>query len=456
MPNAPFLVYVVEDDEYYNKLLVHSLSLNPDFEIKSFFTGKDLLKNISDSPAVVTIDYRLPDMDGAELLKEIKKFDPSIEVVVISEQADIETALNLLRQGAYDYIVKSNDTKDKILNTVSNIKKNFGLQRRIVSLQKEVENKYAFEKTIIGNSPAIENIYHLISKALTTNISVIITGETGTGKELVAKAIHYNSIRKEKPFVAVNMAAIPSELVESELFGHEKGAFTGALNTRKGKFEEANGGTLFLDEIGEMDLNSQAKLLRVLQEKEIIRVGSNLPIKADCKIIVATNRNLQEDIKEGKFRTDLYYRLLGITILLPPLRERDKDALLLAHHFVVSFCKENKLEVKHISEGARQKILSYNWPGNIRELKSVIELAVVMSSGNEILTEDITLGNGTNQLPEIISEDLTMREYNIKIVKLYMDKYNNNKKMVAEKLDIGETTIYRLLKEDELEGKSTR
>ena len=229
--------------------------------------------------------------------------------------------------GAYDYISKSEDIKDRLLNTVKNIRNGIGLKREISTLRREVQKKYSFRESILGESPAIKTVYDLIDKALSTNITVIISGETGTGKELVAKAIHYNSKRKDKPFVTVNVAAIPSELIESELFGHEKGAFTGAAYRRIGRFEEADGGTLFLDEIGEMELNLQAKLLRVLQEKEIVRIGSNKPVKTDCRIVVATNKNLKEEVKKGNFREDLYYRLLGLPIELPPLRERANDIL---------------------------------------------------------------------------------------------------------------------------------
>lgn len=449
MSEKPMNIFVLEDNEWYNKLLVHNLALNPDFTVKSYFTGKDMLKDLPMRPQLITLDYRLPDMNGEELLKRIKEFDPNIEVIIISEQGEIETAIELLKAGAYDYLVKSKDIRDKLLNAVNHIRNNMHLKHRIVQLEQEVRNKYAFEKTIIGQSPAIKKVFELMAKATETNITVAITGETGTGKEVAAKAIHYNSKKKDRPFIAVNMAAIPSELIESELFGHEKGAFTGAMARRKGKFEEANDGTIFLDEIGEMDINFQAKLLRVLQEKEITRVGSNTPVKTNCRIIVATNRNLQEEVKAGKFREDLYYRLLGIPLDLPPLREREKDVLLLAKHFIDSFCKENEMEPKSISDGARKKLLAYQWPGNIRELKSVIELSVVMSRDQAIEAGDITLANSDDALPDIMTEELTLREYNRRIVDLYMAKCNNNTKMVADKLGIGQTTVYRLLKEGE-------
>lgn len=283
-------------------------------------------------------------MNGGELLEKIKEMDASVEVIIISEQEKIETAVSLLRSGAYDYLVKSKDIKELVLNTVNHICRNFDLKKEIATLKKEVQKKYSFEKSMIGNSNGMRKVYDMMNKALTTNITVSISGETGTGKEMVAKGIHFNSNRKEKPFIAVNVAAIPSELIESELFGYEKGAFTGADNRRKGKFEEAHGGTIFLDEIGGMDLNAQVKLLRVLQEKEVTRIGSNTPIAVNCRIIVATHRNLLEEVKNGNFREDLYYRLYGLPIALPPLRDREEDALLLANHFMMSFCHENGLE----------------------------------------------------------------------------------------------------------------
>ncbi|HRX11004.1 MAG TPA: sigma-54 dependent transcriptional regulator, partial [Draconibacterium sp.] len=245
----------------------------------------------------------------------------------------------------------------------------------------------------------------------------------------------------------VNMAAIPKELTESELFGHEKGAFTGANFRRIGKFEEAHGGTLFLDEITEMDISIQAKLLRALQEKEIVRVGSNKPVKTDCRIIVATNQNLQDSVLKGLFRQDLYYRLYGFPIELPPLRERGNDIVVLSKHFIKEFCKENGLQLKTISKSAVEKLIAYSFPGNIRELKSVIELAITLSDNEEISSEDILLGSNA-LIEETVDKELSLREYNIRIVKRYIEKYEGNIKLVAEKLDIGVATIYRMLKEE--------
>uniref|UniRef100_UPI003216EFB5 sigma-54-dependent transcriptional regulator n=1 Tax=uncultured Draconibacterium sp. TaxID=1573823 RepID=UPI003216EFB5 len=446
MSEKPYLIFVVEDNEWYNRLLVHQLSLNPDYQIISFANGKDCLSNLDKEPDVVTLDYRLPDMKGLEVLKKIKEVNEDIQVILISEQNEIDVVVELLKYGAYDYIVKSNDIRERLLNTVNNIRKGDKLKKEIVSLRKEVKKKYSYENTIVGSSPATKKIYDLIDKATRTNISVAVTGETGTGKELVAKAIHYNSKRAAKPFVAVNMAAIPKDLVESELFGHEKGAFTGANFRRLGKFEEANGGTLFLDEVAEMDISLQTRLLRVLQEKEIVRVGSNKPIKVDCRIIVATNRNFQNEVKNGNFRQDLYYRIYGLPIELPPLRERGNDLLILAKHFVRTFCDENKLPLKTLSTQAVSKLRAYSFPGNIRELRSIIELAVTLTDSDEISGDNIILGND-DLLPEVMSTEVTLREYNLRIVNKYLEKYDNNIKLVAEKLDIGVATIYRMLKE---------
>ena len=447
MSEKPFKIFVVEDSEWYNRLLVHTLSLNPDYVIKSFFNGKDFLNCLFESPDIVTLDYRLPDFTGLDVLKKIREENSDVQVILISEQEDIDTVVSLLKQGAYDYISKSEDIKDRLLNTVKNIRNGIGLKREITTLRKEVQKKYSFRESILGESPAIKTVYDLIDKALGTNITVVISGETGTGKELVAKAIHYNSKLKDRPFVTVNVAAIPSELIESELFGHEKGSFTGASYRRIGRFEEADGGTLFLDEIAEMELNLQAKLLRVLQEKEIVRIGSNKPVKTECRIVVATNKNLKEEVKKGNFREDLYYRLLGLPIELPPLRDRANDILILAAYFIGKFCEENNIQLKKLSVQSQKKLMNYTFPGNVRELKSVIELAVTLSSNDEIEPADLVVDRG-DPLSDVANDNLTLREYEVKIIKATLKKNNNDIRLAASKLDIGISTIYRILKEE--------
>lgn len=446
MADNPVKIYVVEDNDWYNRLLVHTLSLNPDYEVKGFFNGKDFLENLHEPPDIVTLDYRLPDVSGTDLLKQLKQDHPEIQVILISEQEDINTVVELLKLGAKDYIIKSKDIRDRLLNTVQNIRKEIGLISEITKLRKEVQKKYSFKSSILGESMVMNPVYEMIEKARNTNITVSIYGETGTGKELVAKAIHYNSKRKDKSFVAFNVAAVPSELIESELFGHEKGSFTGAAYRRIGKFEEADGGSLFLDEIAEMDASFQVKLLRALQEKEIVRVGSNQIVKTDCRIIVATNKILKDEVKKGNFREDLYYRLLGMQIELPPLRARGKDVLILAKYFIEHFSKENNLPLKKFSDLAQQKLLKHSYPGNIRELKSVIELALTLSDHDEIEPPDLIFDTD-RQHTELPDKELTLHEYELKIIKSYLNKYNNDIKQVAAKLDVGVSTIYRLIKE---------
>ncbi len=444
----PVKIFVVEDDPAYTKFLQYVLSLNPDFEVTIFNDGKSFLENLYQKPNIITLDYTLPDMAGEDVLKQIQNDDPSIPVIIISAQEKIGTAVKLLKSGAYDYIIKDEDTKDRLLNTINNARKNVSLTKQIDHLKQEISEKYEFDNSIKGNSTALKKVFSLFEKAVKTNISVSITGETGTGKELAAKAIHYNSKRKKKPFVAVNIAAIPKDLIESELFGYEKGAFTGATTRRIGKFEEAQEGTIFLDEIGEMDLNLQAKLLRVIQEKELSRIGGNEVIKLDFRLIVATHKDLGQEVKAGNFREDLYYRLLGLPIHLPPLRERDRDIILLAKFFLEQFAKENDLPMLSLSHDAQSKLLSYPFPGNVRELKSIMELAAVMANGEEINAEEISF-NSVSKETNFLFEEMSLRDYTFKIIRHYLNKYDDNVLKVADKLDIGKSTIYRHLKEME-------
>lgn len=443
----PVKIFIVEDDPAYTKFLQYVLSLNPDFEVSTFSTGKECLDNLYQKPSIITLDYTLPDMPGEKVLAEIKAFD-NIQVIIISAQEKIGTAVELLKLGAYDYITKDEDTKNRLLNTINNARQNISLVKQIDYLKQEISEKYEFDKSIVGSSGALKKVFGLLEKAVKTNITVSVTGETGTGKELVAKAIHYNSKRKKKPFVAVNIAAIPSELMESELFGHEKGAFTGANTRRIGKFEEAEGGTIFLDEIGEMDLNLQAKLLRVIQERELTRIGGNEIIKLDIRLIVATHRDLAEEVKKENFREDLYYRLLGLPVHLPPLRDRGNDIVILAKHFLHAFAKDNDLPLLKLSAEAQEKLLSYPFPGNVRELKSIMELAAVMANDNEITADDISF-NSVSKETNFLFEEMSLKDYTFKIIRYYLDKYDNNVLQVADKLDIGKSTIYRYLKEME-------
>lgn len=449
MASDPFRIFIVEDDIIFAKIISHHLTLNPGNEVEIFSDGKTLVKNLYKNPALISLDYNLPDMSGLEVLKQIKEYNPDTPVVIVSGQQDVATAIELLKKGAYDYILKDQDTKERMWNITKNIRENLALRQKIAFLEEEIGRKYEVNNLIKGNSVAINKVLILIEKAARTNITVSIYGETGTGKELVAKSIHHASSRSKKPFVAVNVTAIPRELIESEMFGHEKGAFTGAANRRIGRFEEANQGTIFLDEIGDMDLNMQSKLLRVLQEEEVVRVGGNETIKLDVRVIVATHKNLQEMVRKGEFREDLYYRLLGLPIQLPPLRDRESDIILLARFFVDEFCQKNRLGKLSISFKAATKLQKYPFPGNVRELKAVMELAAVMTNTDVIDENDITFGSASSS-NDFLYEEATLEDYNIRIVNHFMQKYNNKVRLVAEKLNIGKTTIYRMIQEGKL------
>ncbi len=445
--DQPIKIFVVEDDPMYNRMVKYVMELNPDHEVYSFKTGKECIDNLYLNPSIISLDYSLPDMTGEDVLRKIKSYNKDIIIMILSGQQDISTAVKLLKQGAYDYITKDSETKERILNSLTHIKNNIELKQEVESLREELTDRYQFDKNIIGNSRPMQRIYGLMGKAVKTNISVSVTGETGTGKEVVAKSIHYNSDRKKNPFVAVNMSAIPKELLESELFGHEKGSFTGA-NTRKiGKFEQANKGTLFLDEIAEMDMSLQAKLLRALQEREVNRVGGDHPVKFDARIVVATHKNLADEVNSGNFREDLYYRLLGLPIELPPLRDRGNDIVLLAKFFLDGFIKQNKMPKMEISKLAKQKLLEYSYPGNVRELKAIMELSAVMASSNVIEVEDIRF-NSPKRTEAFLTEETTLKTYTNKIIHHFLKKYDDNVLLVAKKLDIGKSTIYRMLKEE--------
>jgi DNA-binding NtrC family response regulator len=388
-------------------------------------------------------------MTGEKLLQKIKAENNAIPVVVISGQEQISIAVNLLKAGARDYIVKDENTKDLLWNAILKIRENADLKQEVEVLKEQLEQKFSFEKTIIGQSQALKKIFSLVEKATQSNINVSITGETGTGKELIAKAIHFNSDRKKKPFVAVNMAAIPKELIESELFGHEKGAFTGAAGQKIGKFEDAQGGTLFLDEISEMDLTLQSKILRVLQEREVVKIGGNQITKLDIRLLSATQKNLAEEVKKGTFREDLYYRLIGLPIDIPPLRSRGKDVLILARHFVDEFCKENKMKHLTFSAASKDKLLAYNFPGNVRELKAIMDLAAVLSDGKEITDGDINFTTVRGD-DHFTTEEKSLRAYSCDIISFFLKKYNNDVVEVARRLDIGKSTIYNMLKNNEI------
>jgi two-component system response regulator AtoC len=340
-----------------------------------------------EKPGVLITDLVMPGIDGIELMKRAKEISPGIEVIIITAYGSIPTAINAIREGAYDYIEKP-FCPERAEILIDKLMEHQWLLEENLSLQQRLEERYRFEN-IITKSSRMQQVIEVIKVVAKSNATVLITGETGTGKELVARAIHSQSHRRDRPFVAVSCAALPESLLESELFGHEKGSFTGAYAQKKGKFEVANRGTLFLDEIGEMNANTQVHLLRVLEEKEFNRVGGNEPIKIDVRVISATNRDMKQAIAEGKFREDLYYRLNVVNIELPPLRERTEDIPLLARHFLKRFALENQKKITGFSPQATDFLLKHEWPGNVRELENAIERAVILSQNSVIEVADL-------------------------------------------------------------------
>jgi len=391
MSASAIRIFVVEDEIMFGKMLQKGLETeNPNYDISVFTTGKEFLDQLHQNPHIVTLDYHLPDITGLELLQKIKEYNSEISVVVLSGQEKVDVVVNAYDLGANRYIVKNEKAIVEVVKSVKDYSENVALKHEVDRLRSLLIDRSRYEN-LLGESKAIMKVLNLIQKVEKNKILVLITGESGTGKDVVAQTIHYNSPRRRKNFVAVNVAAIPEDLIESELFGHEKGAFTGAIGKRIGKFEEANGGTIFLDEIGELDIGLQAKLLRVLQDNKISRLGSNKEIQLDIRVLVATNRDLMDLVKEGKFREDLYYRLQGFRIHLPPLRERDNDVIILAKHFLTQFCQANKLPPKSLSKGAISALMAHDWPGNVRELKSTIERAVLISDLDTVTEDDIMI-----------------------------------------------------------------
>ena len=389
---TPYTVFIIEDDFLTASIISQAIHKLEGFETLTFNSAEEILEYKGPAPDVFIIDYNLPGMNGLALLKHLKIRYAEAYAIICSGQSEVSVAVECMNSHIQAYVMKDDKMVCQIENALRNLAMNLTLKREVELLKDQIidRNKYA---QIIGNSHSILRTLRLIQKVEKNNMMVLVTGQSGTGKELVAKALHYNSNRARRPFVTVNMGAIPNELVESELFGHEKGAFTDARERRIGKFEEADGGTIFLDEIGEMDLGLQAKILRVLQEKEINRIGSNKTIKLDFRLIAATNRNLSLEVKEGRFREDLFYRIQGFLIHLPPLKERGDDILLLARNFLQTFCEQNKLPSMVLSQEASKFLLEYSWPGNIRELKAVIERAALMAENNLITIDDLTFAN---------------------------------------------------------------
>ena len=379
---------LVVDDEPNYLIVLSELLKDEGFEVLTARSGDDGLKIVEETDLdLVITDMRMPKMDGLELLKAIKNYNKDLPVIMITAFGEVEKAVVAMQAGAYNYLTKPFNNEELLVN-INKAIEHYSLLRENLRLRGEARVRYGFA-SIVGKNARMQEIYHLIEKVAPTSASVLITGESGTGKELVARAIHINSPREKDPFISVNCAALPETLLESELFGHERGAFTGATTMRKGRFELADTGTLFLDEIGDIPLPLQAKLLRVLQERSFERVGGVKPIKVDVRIITATNRDLKEEVDTGNFREDLYYRLNVLHIHLPPLRERADDIPMLADYFINKFSKLlDKPDLK-ISGDALRYLTGYSWEGNVRELENTIERAAILCSGDIIQVDDV-------------------------------------------------------------------
>ncbi len=380
-------ILVVDDEKNY-LVVLDALLTAEGYEVITVDNAKDALKHITDSDVdLVITDMKMPGMDGMELLKESKRINPDIPVIMMTAYGTIEMAVEAMKNRAYDYITKPFQNEELKL-TIKKALENHRLIKENRYLSQALSQRYRFGN-IIGKSEAMMRVFEMIDKVSRTRSTVLITGPSGTGKELIAKAIHYNSHRKNKPFISVNCGALVETLLESELFGHEKGAFTGAVSMKKGRFELADGGTLFLDEVGEMPSSTQVKLLRVLQEMEFERVGGTKTIKVDVRVISASNKNLKEEVEKGKFREDLYYRLNVININVPSLKERMEDLRPLVHYFLEKYGKEAGKENITLTPEAWKLLYSYPWPGNVRELENVIERAVVLNTTGSITPDDL-------------------------------------------------------------------
>ena len=404
---------------------------------------------------LIITDLKMKPMDGLEVLRLSKEVSPIIEVIVMTAYGTVETGVEAMRLGAYDYIQKPFD-KDEFLILVAKALERKELLTEVAQLKDELKEKYRFEN-IVGTSNEMLGVLSMVAKVAKTESTVLISGESGTGKELIAKAIHLNSRRKNRSFVTINCGALPENLQESELFGHVRGAFTGAIREKRGLFQEANGGSLFLDEVGETAPSTQVKLLRFLQDGEIRRVGDNEAINVDVRLIAATNQNLEKAIEEGRFREDLYYRLNVIPIDIPPLRKRRDDIPLLVNHFLQKFVAKTNKKVTSVSQEAMAILTTWNWPGNVRELENVIERAVILTNKSMIMLEDLPLSihGSYSKIPE--SEDdigeKTLEQLEKHFILKTLEKYNWNQKKVSEILNISTTTLWRKLKAYGIEPK---
>ncbi len=455
------LIFIVDDELAISKLLSYWVKEKWKYDIEVFNNGEDVLKRLSAKPDLILLDIMLPGMNGIEILKKVKQYDENLPVIILSAQGSIEVAVEALKYGAFDYFPKPIDTQ-RLEPAIKNAVKSYDLTKEIENLRENVKKEYSFDN-IISADGKMQDVFKLVSKILNNDITVLIHGESGTGKELVARAIHYNGKRKDNPFIVVNCASIPRELLESELFGHERGSFTGAHQRKLGKFEIANGGTLFLDEVGELEMLLQAKLLRVIQEREFERVGGTELIKTDVRILSATNRDLKKAVDEKNFREDLFYRLNSFPINIPPLRQRRGDILVLAQHFLDTFNKKLGKSIKGFSKKAIKLIYEYNWPGNIREMENTIERCMIITEKDIIDIDDLPVHikmsetSGTVELDNPLFGDenvIPFEKLKEESIRHALKVTNGNIVEAAKKLQLGRATIYRLMEKYKIENRS--
>lgn len=446
------LVFIVDDEPSISRLLNYWVKEKWLYKTEVFSNAEDMLKRLSAKPDLVLLDIMLPGLDGIETLKRIKQNDENTPVIMLSAQGSVEVAVEALRLGAYDYFPKPIDIQ-RLEPAIKNAIKSYDLTRELENLKENVQKEFSFDN-IISSDGRMQDVFKLVTKVLNNDITVLIYGESGTGKELIARAIHYNGKRKDKPFVVVNCASIPRELLESELFGHEKGAFTGAHQRKPGKFELANEGTIFLDEIGELEMLLQAKLLRVIQERTFERVGGTETLKTDVRIISATNRDLKKGVENKEFREDLYYRLNSFPITIPPLRQRKSDILVLAEHFLDVNNKKLVKEIKGFSRKALKLIYEYNWPGNVRELENTIERSIILCETDIIDVDDLPVHfrnqesfSGAEVTNSLFNDDVIVPFEKIKeeSIRHALRITEGNILEAATRLQLGRATIYRLM-----------
>ncbi|MCL6477545.1 MAG: sigma-54 dependent transcriptional regulator [Peptococcaceae bacterium] len=452
-------VLIVDDEEGVCELLRDVLE-DAGFEVMLAYNAAEALETLeSENPDTVLLDIRLPDADGLQVMDKIKKMGIQAPVILMTAFGTTELAIQAMKQGAHDYLNKPLNL-DELLVTVQKAIQMQQLVSEVATLREELEFDADYVDNLIGQSRHMQDIYKIIGKVADSDITVLIQGESGTGKEVVARAIHSNSRRSNRPFIKINCATIPEHLIESELFGHERGAFTGAVNQKPGKFELAHNGTVFLDEIGELSLNTQVKLLHVLQEKEFERIGSNKSIKVDVRILTATNRDIKRMVEEGKFREDLYYRINVVKVKLPPLRERKEDIPLLYNYFLKKFSAVYNKKITGVSPKAMDMITGYDWPGNVRELKNACEQAVVMARGPVILLDDLPIGGKNVEFPAGGNDDDIHVNVNDKrplkeivadverqVILKALEENNWNRQDTARALKLNRRSLYDKMKE---------